>query len=102
MKNFQEMVSLEKKRFKDDKYDLDLACNYTSYLYLKCQDITDRIIAMGFPSMGMEKVYRNPMSQVQKFFNEYHPNAHKVKILFMSYSFFAALALLHSQRPTYD
>eukprot|EP01126_Amoeba_proteus_P051723 TRINITY_DN6197_c0_g4_i9.p1 TRINITY_DN6197_c0_g4~~TRINITY_DN6197_c0_g4_i9.p1 ORF type:complete len:207 (-),score=44.58 TRINITY_DN6197_c0_g4_i9:194-814(-) len=33
---------------------------------------------MGFPSMGVEKVYRNPITQVQKFLNEYHPYSHKV------------------------
>lgn len=78
LKTFQEMVSLEKKRFKDDKYDLDLACMFLSLPATHQPDITDRIIAMGFPSSGMEKVYRNKMTDVQKFFNEYHPNSYKV------------------------
>jgi len=30
-------------------------------------DITERIIAMGFPSEGREGVYRNPMSEVQRY-----------------------------------
>lgn len=36
------MVSKEKRRFKDEKYDLDLTY------------INDKIIAMGFPSSGSE------------------------------------------------
>lgn len=27
---------------------------------------------MGFPSEGSEAAYRNPMEDVQKFFNQYH------------------------------
>ena len=34
--------------------------------------VTDRIIAMGFPSEGKETLYRNPMSEVVKFMNKYH------------------------------
>jgi len=34
--------------------------------YLTAPDITDRIIAMGFPSEGFEGMYRNPMEQVKK------------------------------------
>lgn len=45
----------KKKRFQKDGFDLDL-----SY-------ITPRVIAMGFPSTGTEAVYRNPMTEVQKF-----------------------------------
>lgn len=36
------LVSKEKRRFKDDKYDLDLTY------------INEKIIAMGFPSSGTE------------------------------------------------
>eukprot|EP00808_Paulinella_micropora_P026289 g7153.t1 len=60
------IVSKKKKRFQQDGFDLDL-----SY-------ITPRIIAMGFPSTGTEAMYRNPMSEVQKFFAKYHPGHFKI------------------------
>uniref|UniRef100_A0A6B2L3Y8 Phosphatidylinositol-3,4,5-trisphosphate 3-phosphatase n=1 Tax=Arcella intermedia TaxID=1963864 RepID=A0A6B2L3Y8_9EUKA len=69
------MVSLNKKRFKNDKYDLDLAY------------ITDRIIAMGFPSSGVEKIYRNNIDDIRGFLNEYHPNTHKVYNLCLERSY---------------
>ena len=39
---------------------------------------TDRLIAMGIPSEGMEGQFRNPMSEVIRFFDTKHPNAAKV------------------------
>lgn len=60
------LVSKKKIRFQQDGYDLDLAY------------ITNRIIAMGFPSTGKESYFRNPMEQVLKFFKQYHSNAFKV------------------------
>jgi hypothetical protein len=61
------LVSKKKKRFTEDGFDLDLTY------------ITPRIIAMGFPSSGVEGIYRNPLPEVQRFFNKRHSNHHKVK-----------------------
>lgn len=63
---FRGKVSKKKKRFKEDGFDLDL-----SY-------ITERIIAMGFPSEGAEAVYRNPIEEVQRFFQLRHPGKFKI------------------------
>jgi len=53
----REAVSKEKRRFKEDGFDLDL-----SYM-----GENDRIVAMGFPSESMEAAYRNPMKEVLRF-----------------------------------
>ena len=60
------LVSKQKRRLQDINYDLDM-----SY-------ITDRVIAMGFPSIGCEKVYRNSLIDVIDFFYTKHND--KVKI----------------------
>jgi phosphatidylinositol-3,4,5-trisphosphate 3-phosphatase/dual-specificity protein phosphatase PTEN len=60
------LVSQKKNRFKEDGFDLDLTY------------ISDRIIAMGFPSTGTEGVYRNPMEEVKDFFNKRHNKHFKV------------------------
>lgn len=57
------LVSKEKQRYQQDGFDLDL-----SY-------VTPRLIAMGFPSDKLEGIYRNPMSEVKRFFLLKH-NAH--------------------------
>jgi len=59
-------VSKKKKRFVKDGFDLDL-----SY-------ITDRVIAMGFPSERVEGVYRNNLNTVKLFFDKRHPNHYMV------------------------
>ena len=56
------LVSKDNRRFQLDGLDLNL-----SY-------ITPRIIAMGFPAVGLEAAYRNSMEQVQLFFSRCHRN----------------------------
>ena len=60
------LVSKQKRRLQNEKFDLDM-----SY-------ITERVIAMGFPSVGCETVYRNSLTDVIDFFHTYHND--KVKI----------------------
>ena len=60
------LVSKKKNRFCFDGFDLDLTY------------ITTRIIAMGFPSTSIEGLYRNPLEEVQRFFNTRHPSHYKV------------------------
>ena len=60
------LVSKKKRRFENDEFDLDL-----SY-------ITKRVIAMGFPSTGMEVLYRNNIKDVINFFEVRHHNQVKV------------------------
>ena len=60
------LVSKKKERFCYDNFDLDLTY------------ITMKIIAMGFPSIKIEGLYRNNMEDVKRFFNERHPKHHKV------------------------
>eukprot|EP01133_Synstelium_polycarpum_P002535 gene2535-2904_t len=62
----RKMVSKKKRRFEWNNFDLDLTY------------ITDKIIAMGFPSESIEGLYRNNMKDVQRFFNTLHPDKYKV------------------------
>lgn len=66
MDKIRGLVSKKKKRFTQDGFNLDLTY------------VTPRIIAMGFPSTGVEATYRNPMPEVQKFFAKYHDGHFKV------------------------
>lgn len=60
------LVSKKKKRFQNEKFDLDLAY------------VTKRVIAMGYPSSGCETIYRNNLVDVLNFMEEQHK--HNVKI----------------------
>jgi phosphatidylinositol-3,4,5-trisphosphate 3-phosphatase/dual-specificity protein phosphatase PTEN len=52
MNYIRKFASGNKKRYIDEKYNLDL-----SY-------ITNRIIAMAYPASGLEKVYKNSINSV--------------------------------------
>lgn len=63
---FKRLVSKQKRRFQDSDFDLDM-----SY-------ITEKVIAMGFPSTGMQTLYRNSLSDIIKFFKIKHNDIVKV------------------------
>lgn len=48
----RKLVSRDRRRFVEDNINLDLTY------------ITDNIIAMSYPSQGMEGIYRNPIDSV--------------------------------------
>ena len=73
------LVSKKKRRYELDGFNLDL-----SYVPTGPNDDTNdeipthRIIAMGIPSEGAEGLYRNPLSEVKKFFSQYHAGHFKI------------------------
>ncbi|KAF9226378.1 hypothetical protein BS17DRAFT_777148 [Gyrodon lividus] len=56
------LVSGNKARFKDDELNLELDLAY----------VTDQIIVMGFPAVGVESIYRNRREDVQRFLSARH------------------------------
>ena len=60
MNAVKHLVSKNKRRYKDDGFDLDL-----SY-------VTEKIIAMGYPSESMESMFRNSLDDVKIFLKERH------------------------------
>ena len=63
---FKRLVSKQKRRFHDSDFDLDM-----SY-------ITEKVIAMGFPSTGVQALYRNSLADIIKFFKTKHNDIVKV------------------------
>ena len=62
----RQFVSKKKRRYKEDGYNLDL-----SY-------VTDKVIAMGFPSENIESIYRNSLDEVRRFLEEKHKDNYKI------------------------
>ena len=60
------LVSKQKRRLQNENFDLDMTY------------ITDRVIAMGFPSTGCETMYRNSLTDVVDFFHKYHNDNVKI------------------------
>ena len=60
------LVSKKKRRYQDSEFDLDMAY------------ITDRVIAMGYPSVGLEAIYRNDGNDVIAFFEKKHKGNVKI------------------------
>ena len=61
------LVSKKKRRFIEDGYNLDLTY------------ISDRVIAMGYPSENLESMYRNKLEDVRNLLEQ----KHKVTSCFM-------------------
>ena len=60
------LVSKQKIRYQNENFDLDMAY------------ITNRVIAMGFPSTGCETLYRNSLKDIINFFHTYHKDNVKI------------------------
>ncbi len=59
-------VSQNKRRYIDEQFDLDLTY------------VTDRVIAMSFPSSGSEALYRNSIRDVGEFLDKKHYGHYRV------------------------
>lgn len=65
-KGARHLVSQNKRRYQKDGFDLDLTY------------VTERVIAMSFPSSGKMSLYRNPIKDVAKFLDTKHYAHYKV------------------------
>ncbi|XP_035206861.1 phosphatidylinositol 3,4,5-trisphosphate 3-phosphatase TPTE2-like isoform X2 [Stegodyphus dumicola] len=66
VKGARQMVSQNKRRYQKDGFDLDLTY------------VTERVIAMSFPSYGKMSLYRNPIKEVARFLDFKHKDHYKV------------------------
>ena len=57
---FKRLVSKKKRRLQTEFYDLDMAY------------ITERVIGMGFPATGAETLYRNSLTDLRSFLDNFH------------------------------
>nr|XP_022341345.1 phosphatidylinositol 3,4,5-trisphosphate 3-phosphatase TPTE2-like [Crassostrea virginica]XP_022341346.1 phosphatidylinositol 3,4,5-trisphosphate 3-phosphatase TPTE2-like [Crassostrea virginica] len=62
----RKVVSQNKRRYRKEGFDLDLCY------------VTERVIAMSYPSSGMRSLYRNPIKKVGKFLDKKHSEHYKV------------------------
>ena len=60
MNVLRSLVSLKKRRYRGEGFDLDLTY------------VTNNLIAMGFPSVGIEGAYRNAASDCRRFLQLKH------------------------------
>ena len=57
---FKRLVSKKKRRLQTEYYDLDMCY------------ITERVIGMGFPAYGCERLYRNSLEDTKSYLDRYH------------------------------
>ncbi|XP_078311541.1 phosphatidylinositol 3,4,5-trisphosphate 3-phosphatase TPTE2-like [Crassostrea virginica] len=62
----RKVVSQNKRRYRKEGFDLDLCY------------VTERVIAMSYPSSGMRSLYRNPIKKVGRFLDKKHSEHYKV------------------------